>query len=77
VISPDPYIGTNEIGIPVHFAKSLHYPTPVNNWNVKYLRTLVERGPFQYPGKVFAGSAYECAVNYVLSVCVLSAVRLR
>lgn len=51
VISPDPYIGTNEIGIPVHFAKNLHYPTPVNNWNVKYLRTLVERGPFQYPGK--------------------------
>jgi len=50
VISPDPYIGTNEIGIPVHFAKNLHYPTPVNNWNVKYLRTLVERGPFQYPG---------------------------
>jgi DNA-directed RNA polymerase I subunit RPA1 len=51
VISPDPYIGTNEIGIPVHFAKSLHYPTPVNSWNVKYLRTLVQRGPFQYPGK--------------------------
>jgi DNA-directed RNA polymerase I subunit RPA1 len=51
VISPDNYIGTNEIGIPVHFAKSLHYPTPVNSWNVKYLRTLVQRGPFQYPGK--------------------------
>jgi hypothetical protein len=51
VISPDPYIGTNEIGIPVHFAKSLHYPTPVNSWNVKYLRTLVQRGPFEYPGK--------------------------
>lgn len=52
VISPDPYLGTNEIGIPVHFAKTLHYPTPVNDWNVKYLRTLVERGPDQYPGKL-------------------------
>jgi DNA-directed RNA polymerase I subunit RPA1 len=51
VISPDPYIGTNEIGIPVHFAKVLHYPTPVNDWNVKHMRTLVERGPDQYPGK--------------------------
>jgi len=50
VISPDPYIGTNEIGVPVHFAMSLHYPTPVNSWNVKYLRGLVRRGPFQYPG---------------------------
>lgn len=51
VISPDPNIGMNEIGIPVHFAKTLHYPVPVNDWNVKYLRTLVERGPFEYPGK--------------------------
>lgn len=51
VISPDPYMGSNEIGIPVHFAKNLHYPTPVNSWNVKHLRTLVERGPDQYPGK--------------------------
>jgi DNA-directed RNA polymerase I subunit RPA1 len=50
VISPDPYLGTNEIGIPVAFAKTLHYPTPVNDWNVRYLRTLVERGPDQYPG---------------------------
>jgi DNA-directed RNA polymerase I subunit RPA1 len=61
VISPDNYIGTNEIGIPVHFAKSLHYPTPVNNWNVKYLRTLVQRGPFQYPGELRS-----CTVDVVL-----------
>ncbi len=54
VISPDPYLGTNEIGIPLHFAKTLHYPTPVNDWNVKYLRTLVENGPDQYPGKSIA-----------------------
>jgi hypothetical protein len=58
VISPDNYIGTNEIGIPVHFAKSLHYPTPVNNWNVKYLRTLVQRGPFQYPGEPQSDTVY-------------------
>jgi DNA-directed RNA polymerase I subunit RPA1 len=50
VISPDPYLGTNEIGIPVHFARTLHYPQPVNEWNVKYLRTLVERGAHEYPG---------------------------
>lgn len=51
VISPDPYLGTNEVGIPVHFAKELHYPIPVNDWNVNYLRKLVERGPDQYPGR--------------------------
>ena len=57
VISPDPYIGTNEIGVPVHFAMSLHYPTPVNSWNVKYLRGLVRRGPFQYPGTLLHSAA--------------------
>lgn len=50
VISPDPYIGTNEIGIPKHFAMSLHYPEPVNAYNVKHLRALVEKGPDEYPG---------------------------
>lgn len=50
VISPDNFIGVNEIGIPVKFAKTLHYPTPVNEWNAKHLRMLVERGPHQYPG---------------------------
>lgn len=56
VISPDPYIGVNEIGIPVKFARTLHYPTPVNDWNVKYLRSLVERGPFEYPGMFSSGN---------------------
>lgn len=52
VISPDPFIGTNEVGIPVIFAKELHFPAPVTDWNVKYLRKLVENGPNVYPGTV-------------------------
>jgi DNA-directed RNA polymerase I subunit RPA1 len=51
VLSPDPFIGTNEIGIPVIFAKELHYPAPVTGWNVQYMRQLVENGPEIYPGK--------------------------
>lgn len=50
VISPDPYIGANEIGIPRHFALTLTYPTPVTDINIEEMRTLVERGPNQYPG---------------------------
>lgn len=50
VISPDPYIGTNEIGLPVAFARTLHYPTPVNDLNIKLMRKLVEAGPLEYPG---------------------------
>ena len=50
VISPDPYIGTNEIGLPRYFAETLTYPTPVTDINVAEMRKLVERGPSQYPG---------------------------
>jgi DNA-directed RNA polymerase I subunit RPA1 len=49
VISPDPYIGTNEIGLPHYFASVLTFPTPVIDLNVKEMRQLVERGPDQYP----------------------------
>lgn len=50
VISPDPYIGANEIGLPRYFAETLTYPTPVTDINIAEMRDLVERGPFNYPG---------------------------
>jgi DNA-directed RNA polymerase I subunit RPA1 len=50
VISPDPFIGTDEIGIPLRFAKTLQYAVPVTSWNAKYLQQLVENGPHEYPG---------------------------
>lgn len=53
VISPDPYVGTNEIGIPIVFAKKLTYPVPVSSLNVEEMRTLVVRGPDNYPGAVW------------------------
>lgn len=51
VISPDPYIGTTEIGIPLRFAKELTYPQPVADWNVEAMRQLVENGANVYPGQ--------------------------
>ena len=45
VISPDPYIATNEIGIPQTFAVKLTYPTPVTPRNIKQLRQAVINGP--------------------------------
>ena len=50
VISPDPFLGTNEIGIPVRFAKILSYPVPVTPWNVRLMRQLLINGPEVYPG---------------------------
>ncbi|KAJ3269980.1 hypothetical protein HDV01_000743 [Terramyces sp. JEL0728] len=50
VISPDPYIETNEIGIPPVFAKKLTYPEPVIPHNVKEMRACVINGPDIWPG---------------------------
>jgi DNA-directed RNA polymerase I subunit RPA1 len=35
VITPDPNIDVEEIGIPEIFAKKLTFPTPVTAWNVQ------------------------------------------
>ncbi|ORZ31924.1 hypothetical protein BCR44DRAFT_1539185 [Catenaria anguillulae PL171] len=50
VISPDPWIETNEIGIPPVFAKKLTYPEPVTGHNVRELMENVLNGPEQWPG---------------------------
>lgn len=50
VISPDPYLAVNEIGIPPYFAVRLTYPEKVTHWNVEKLRQSVRNGPNVYPG---------------------------
>ncbi|XP_076181654.1 RNA polymerase I subunit RpI1 [Ptiloglossa arizonensis] len=52
VITPDPNLNIDEIGIPETFAMKLTYPTPVTPWNVVYLRQLVLNGPDIHPGAV-------------------------
>jgi DNA-directed RNA polymerase I subunit RPA1 len=49
VISPDPNIETNEIGIPPFIAEKLTFPEPVTPWNVDALRRRVINGS-TYPG---------------------------
>ncbi|KAK8809591.1 hypothetical protein WA158_000534 [Blastocystis sp. Blastoise] len=50
VIAPDPYIDTDEVGIPLRFAKELIYPEPVTSYNIAMLRQRVENGIEEYPG---------------------------
>ena len=53
VIAPDPYIDTDEVGVPLQFAKELCYPEPVTVNNVKLLRQLVINGREKYPGACY------------------------
>ncbi|KAG9247145.1 DNA-directed RNA polymeras-like protein I subunit [Calycina marina] len=50
VISPDPNIETNEIGVPPVFAKKLTYPEPVTSHNFKELQQAVINGVDVWPG---------------------------
>jgi len=50
VITPDPNISINEVGVPEFIAKILTVPERVTWWNIEELRKLVINGPDKWPG---------------------------
>ena len=52
VISPDPNIETNEIGVPPVFARKLTYPEPVTSHNFRDMQQAVINGANTWPGAV-------------------------
>ena len=50
VITPDPCISINELGVPLKIAMNLTYPEKVNKFNREKLMGLIENGPNKYPG---------------------------
>ena len=55
VISPDPNLGINEVGVPVKTAKELTVPIRATSRNREQLRQMILRGPDVHPG-----------VNYII-----------
>ena len=50
VISADPKIKFNEVGVPKIIAMELTIPEKVTEWNIDWLKSLVKKGPKNYPG---------------------------
>ena len=50
VISPDPNISINEVGVPEMIAKEVTVPAYVNDWNIDEIKTYIENGPNVHPG---------------------------
>jgi DNA-directed RNA polymerase subunit A' len=50
VISPDPNISMNEVGVPEQIATILTIPERVTEWNIEKMKELVIRGPDRHPG---------------------------
>jgi DNA-directed RNA polymerase beta' subunit len=55
VISPDPYLSVNEVGVPTKIAKELTVPIRVTSRNREQMRQMILRGPDVHPG-----------VNYII-----------
>ncbi len=50
VISPDPYLSVNEVGVPEKIAKELTVPIRVTTRNREQMRQMILRGPDVHPG---------------------------
>ncbi|MHA1733004.1 MAG: DNA-directed RNA polymerase subunit A' [Promethearchaeota archaeon] len=50
VISPNPHISINEVGVPKRIAKILTVPQRVTEWNIEQMKQLVINGPYRHPG---------------------------
>ncbi len=63
VISPDPLLSINEVGVPVEIARGLTVPLEVTAHNAEIAKELVRRGPTPGPD---AEGRYRCGVNYLV-----------
>jgi DNA-directed RNA polymerase subunit A' len=50
VISPNPFISINEVGVPLEIAMILTIPTNINDWNIEEMKQMVLNGPYHHPG---------------------------
>ena len=50
VISPDPNLRVDQVGVPVLVAKTMTYPERVNRYNLEKLQMCIENGPDKHPG---------------------------
>jgi DNA-directed RNA polymerase subunit A' len=60
VISPDPLLSMNEVGVPTEAARELTVPIKVQDYNFDLVKELVTKGPLP------EGDGYTPGVNYVI-----------
>jgi len=50
VITPDPFIGIDELGVPINIAKNLTFPEKVTEYNIERLKKAILNGYDNWPG---------------------------
>ena len=71
VISPDPNLQVDELGVPLSIAMNLTFPEVVTDLNIDKLKQLVINGPTKYPGaKMIITSIFRIEIrNYEYNAC--------
>ena len=65
VITPDPNLSIQELGVPLKIAQNITKPVKVNARNIAYLRALVKAGPDIYPGaKIVEKGSAQISLRY-------------
>lgn len=65
VITADPNLSMEELGIPVCIAIKLTKPTEVNSRNIEFMMKLVRNGPDKYPGARFIDRVHKNEVEHL------------
>ena len=50
VITPDPNIDLDQLGVPIKIALNLTFPEVVNSFNIEDLKSYLVNGPYKWPG---------------------------
>lgn len=67
VISPDPNLEIDQVGVPMHIAKILTFPERVIQANIHIMKKLIVNGPDKWPGANYVqqkGSAFKKFLKY-------------
>jgi DNA-directed RNA polymerase beta' subunit len=57
VITPDPYISIDELGVPIRVALNITFQEVVNEYNIDEMKKLIMNGPNKWPGAKYVKKA--------------------
>ena len=57
VITPDPYISIDELGVPIRVALNITFQEVVNEYNIEEMKRLILNGPDKWPGAKYVKKA--------------------
>ena len=67
VITGDPNISIEQIGVPYEIAMNLTYPERVTSLNIDRLQEMVDRGPSKYPGAAYVHTDAERRIDLLFA----------